>query len=92
MRHSTPFRAGRSSERTVQRLEGLGHYRDPQTQKVFGYLWLDGVFGPDLQVPGADETYPIVITPSGVIGGYLWYVDPTHGLQQRGFIATPSRR
>jgi hypothetical protein len=61
-------------------------------KKVFGYLWLDGVFGPDLQAPGADETYPVVITPSGAIGGYFLYYDPTQGSQQRGFIATPSRR
>jgi uncharacterized membrane protein len=73
--------------------EGLGHYLDPATKKVFGFLWLDGVFGPDLQVPGMDETYPVVITPSGVIGGYLWYYDPTTQVwQQRGFIATPRRR
>jgi hypothetical protein len=72
--------------------EGLGHYQDPVSRKVFGFLWRDGVFGPDLQVPGADETFPIVITPSGVIGGYLWYEDPTQGWQQRGFVATPSRR
>jgi hypothetical protein len=71
--------------------EGLGHYLDPTTKKVFGYLWLDGVFGPDLQAPGADETYPVVITPSGVIGGYFLHYDPVQGTQQRGFIATPRR-
>jgi hypothetical protein len=59
---------------------------------VFGFLWLDGAFGPDLQVPGVEETYPVVIAPSGVIGGYLWRYDTEHGWQQRGFIATPSLR
>lgn len=65
--------------------EVLGHYLDPLDALVYGYMWLNGSFVARLQAPGAVETYPTSITPSGVIAG--WHFDENY--VSHGFIAEP---
>jgi uncharacterized membrane protein len=65
--------------------EVVGHFGDAASSAVYGYLWTDGELVAQLQVPDAKQTYPLSITPGGVIAGY--HVDASDG--NHGFIATP---
>jgi hypothetical protein len=63
----------------------VGHYWDIASDIVYGYVWQAGNFTGTLRVPDAWDTYPLSITPSGVIVGYHLGADWT----VRGFIAEP---
>jgi uncharacterized membrane protein len=65
--------------------EAVGHWLNPQDGIVYGFVWHKGEYGPNLRVPGAPSTFPLMITATGVIGGY--FLD-TNGIN-RGFIARP---
>jgi uncharacterized membrane protein len=65
--------------------EGVGHWLNPQDGIVYGFVWHKGQFGPNLRVPEAPSTFPLTITPTGVIAGY--FIDA--GGVNRGFIASP---
>jgi uncharacterized membrane protein len=65
--------------------EAVGHYFDPSSTLVYGFIWQGGEFSPPMQAPGAHQTFPLTITPSGVVAGYFI----SHEGQQSGFIATP---
>ncbi|MFH1833783.1 MAG: hypothetical protein ABH877_02060 [bacterium] len=66
--------------------EAVGHYGVDGSSNVYGYLWAKGDYIATLQVPGATQTFPLSITPSGLIAGYHW--DATAN-NWRGFVATP---
>lgn len=63
----------------------VGHYADLATGIVHGYVWRGGSFTGTLRVPDAHQTYPLSMTPNGVVAGY--YLDATWA--QHGFVAEP---
>lgn len=66
----------------------VGHYWEISSDIVYGYVWQDGAFAATLRVPGAWDTYPTSITPSGVVAGY--HLDASFAVH--GFIAEPLNR
>jgi hypothetical protein len=65
--------------------DAVGHYQVPSSTLVYGFIWRAGEFSPSMEAPGARQTFPLTITPSGVVAGYFF----SHEGRQSGFIATP---